>query len=79
MSKGNLPDSATMSNLGRAVETGNEESIDKLDRAELVFYVCAVLGIDPPADHPSEYSGRVSRELLRSFADAIEGDGDGDE
>ena len=56
------------SDLEYAYESGSEEAINSLSRAELIFLISEALGAESPDDHPSEHSGNVEKDILRSWA-----------
>lgn len=62
---------AFQSDLERAYDVQEQDAIDRLNKSELVFYVCLLLDIDTPAEHPSEYTGQVGREILREIAYSV--------
>ena len=71
-------ESAFKSNLQQAYETGSRDAIEKLDRAELIYLVCLNVDVDTPEDHPSEHNGRVTRDMLKDWAEATASDEGGD-
>ncbi|AAQ13749.1 hypothetical protein [His 1 virus] len=56
------------SDLARAIETHSIESVENLNKSETVFYICDVLGVEPPEAHPSEHNGTVPRSLSQEWA-----------
>lgn len=59
------------SDLARAVETHSPAAIENLDKSETVFYLCSVLGVEPPEEHPSEHNGTVPRNLSQQWAKVL--------
>lgn len=59
------------SDLARAIETHNIESVENLNKSETVFYICDVLNVEPPESHPSEHNGTVPRSLSQQWAKVL--------
>lgn len=73
-------DMALKSNLERALEVESEESIEALSKAETIFFVCLQAGADLPAEHPTEFGGRltndVATQIAKSMADSDDSEAD---
>jgi len=59
------------SDLARAIETDSIESVGNLNKSETVFYLCDILGVEPPESHPSEHNGTVPRSLSQQWAKTL--------
>jgi len=66
-----LNDDALRSNLAVAADEHTAESIAKLDKAETIFYVAHVLGVELEESHPSEHNGNMTRGTVAEVAQAL--------